>query len=156
MRAGSRTGSDGRASADGDGPDGADDDSPDGADYAVGVSSWLSVVVIAVCVVYGLVAAGYAIRDRILDDRLLLLLGVLEVLLVVQAVVGVVLGARAGRDFEAPVFYSYLLTVPFVAPCAGFLAIKDKSRWSMGVVVGSAFVVGVFIGRLNQIWTPHA
>ncbi|WP_295695638.1 hypothetical protein [Lapillicoccus sp.] len=118
--------------------------------------SWLSAVVIVVCVLFGLLAAVYAVRDRILDDRLLLVLGVLEVLLLVQAVVGVVLGARANRDFEAPVFYAYLLTVPFIAPFAGFLAIKDKSRWAMGVVVGSAFVVGIFIGRLNQIWTPHA
>lgn len=117
--------------------------------------SWLSVVVVVVCVVFGLLAALYLLRDRILDDRLLLVLGVLEVLLVVQAVVGVVLGARTSRDFEAPVFYAYLLTVPFVAPFASFLALKEKSRWAMGVVVGSAFVVGVFIGRLNQVWTPH-
>lgn len=118
--------------------------------------SWLTVVIIVVCVVFGLVGAVYAVRDWVLDDRLLVVLGVLEVLLVAQAVVGVVLGAHATRDFEAPVFYAYLLTVPFIAPFAGFLAIKDKSRWAMGVVVGSAFVVGIFIGRLNQIWTPHA
>ncbi len=117
---------------------------------------WLSVVIVAVCVVLGVVAAAYAVRNSILDDRLLLLLAVLEVLLIAQAVVGIVLGTRTTRDFEAPVFYAYLLSVPFVAPFAGFLALKDKSRWSMGVVLGSAFVVGVFIGRLNQIWTLHA
>lgn len=129
---------------------------PHARNYAGRVLSWLSVVVIVVCVVCGLVAAGYAVRDRILDDRLLLLLAVLEVLLLAQAVIGVVLGARTQRDYEAPVFYAYLLTVPFIAPLAAFVAIKDKSRWAMGVVVGAAFVVGIFIGRLNQIWTLHA
>jgi hypothetical protein len=33
-----------------------------------------------------------------------------------------------------------------------FLALKEKTRSSMFVVLGSAVVVGVLVGRLLQIW----
>ena len=49
-------------------------------------------------------------------------------------------------------FFAYLLTVPFIAPVAVFLALKEKTRSSMLVVLGSAVVVGVLVARLVQIW----
>ncbi len=106
--------------------------------------------------VFGLTAAYYALRNRLVDDRLLLLLGVLELALLAQVVVGIVQGATSTRDYEKPVFFAYLVTVPFIAPVASFLALKEKARSSMLVVVGSALVVGVLVGRLNQIWSAHA
>lgn len=118
--------------------------------------SWLTVVVIGCAVVLGLAAAGYALTSRIVDDRLLLVLAVLELALVGQTVVGLVEGVGRTTDFERPVFFAYLLTVPFVAPVATFLALKEKTRWSMGVVVGAAAVVGVLVGRLVQIWNAGA
>ncbi len=118
--------------------------------------AWLTVVVLVAAAAFGLAAAYYALRHRVLDDRLLLVLAVLELALLVQVVVGIVQGVTTTRDYEKPVFFAYLLTVPFVPPVAAFLALKEKTRWSMGVVVGSAFVVGVLVGRLNQIWSLHA
>lgn len=35
------------------------------------------------------------------------------------------------------------------------LALKDKTRWAMGVVAGSAVVIAVFLARLTQMWTLH-
>jgi hypothetical protein len=37
-----------------------------------------------------------------------------------------------------------------------FLAIKEKTRWAMGVIVAGAFAVGVMTGRLQQIWNLGA
>lgn len=117
--------------------------------------SWLTATVLVVTLVYGAVALVYLVRDRIVDDRLLLALGVVELLLLAQVVVGIVLGARTDRDFEAPVFYAYLGTLPLIPPFATFVALKEKTRWAMGVVLGSALVVGIFLARLHQMWTLH-
>jgi hypothetical protein len=54
------------------------------------------------------------------------------------------------------VFFAYLLTVPFISPVAVFLALKEKTRSSMLVVLGSAVVVGVLVARLVQIWNAGA
>ena len=118
--------------------------------------AWLTVVVLVAAAAFGLTAAYYALRQRVVDDWLILVLAVLEVALLVQVVVGIVQGATTTRDYEKPVFFAYLLTVPVVAPVAAFLALKEKSRSSMVVVVGSALVVGILVGRLNQIWSTHA
>jgi hypothetical protein len=79
-------------------------------------------------------------------------LGALELALVAQVVVGLVQGIGRSTDYEKAVFFAYLLTVPFISPVAVFLALKEKTRSSMLVVLGSAVVVGVLVARLVQIW----
>ncbi|MEO3938592.1 hypothetical protein V3N99_17815 [Dermatophilaceae bacterium Soc4.6] len=117
--------------------------------------SWLTVAVLVVAVLYGVIALVHVLRDTVVDDRLLLAAAALEVLLVAQVVVGIVQGLNTTRDFEAPVFYAYLGTLPLVPPFVTLLALKDKTRWAMGVVAGSAVVIAVFLARLTQMWTLH-
>lgn len=117
---------------------------------------WLTAVVLAAAAALAVAAAVYAWRGRLLDDRLLLVLAVLEVALLGQVVVGVAQAVSTDKGYEKAVFFAYLLTVPFVAPVACFLALKEKTRWAMGVVVGSAFVVAVLVGRLVQLWDARA
>jgi 4-amino-4-deoxy-L-arabinose transferase-like glycosyltransferase len=116
------------------------------------VLSWLIVVVAIAAVALGLVALVYAARSRIVDDRLLLVAGVLEVATLAQLVVGLLLALGRQTDFERAVFFAYLVTVPFVAPVTTLLALKEKTRSSMAVVAGGAVVVGVLVARLAQIW----
>ncbi len=114
--------------------------------------SWLVVLVVVTAVAVGIAAAVYAAMSRLVDDRLLLMVAVLEVALLVQLGVGLVRGVGRSGDFERPVFFAYLLTVPVVPPVATLLALKEKTRSSMLVVAGAAAVVGVLVGRLVQIW----
>jgi len=37
-------------------------------------------------------------------------------------------------------------------PAAIFLALTEKTRWSMGVAAVAAFAVAVMTARLQQIW----
>lgn len=114
--------------------------------------SWLIVVVVAAAVALALLALFYALRSKIVDDRLLLVAAVLELATLAQLVVGLVLGLGRTTSFEKAVFFAYLGTVPFVAPVATLLALKEKTRSSMAVVAGGAAVIGVLVGRLAQIW----
>ena len=114
--------------------------------------TWLSVVVAVAAGLLAVTAVGYALASRLVDDRLLLLVAVLEVALFAQLVLGIVKGISRSGDYERAVFFAYLGTVPFVPPVATFLALKEKTRSSMLVVAGSAAVVGVLVARLVQIW----
>jgi hypothetical protein len=113
----------------------------------------LTLSVYATSAVLALLAGFYAWRDRLIDDRLLLVAAVLEVALLVQAVVVLVnVGEVTGDGAEKATFAAYGLTLPLIPPAVAFLAIKEKTRWSMGVIVAGAFAVAVMTGRLQQIW----
>lgn len=113
----------------------------------------LTVAVFVTALVLAAVAGWYAVRERLLDDRLLLVAAVLEVGLLVQLVVALAhLGDVAGGDEEKATFAAYAITLPFVPPAAAFLALKEKTRWAMGVVAVGAFGAAVMTARLQQIW----
>ncbi|NNM45364.1 hypothetical protein [Knoellia koreensis] len=110
------------------------------------------VVFVAALALMGL-SGWYAARSRLVDDRLLLVGVVVELGLLVQLVVALVhLGDVAGGSSEQATFTAYAVTLPFVLPAAIFLALKEKTRWAMGVVVVGAFGIAVMTARLQQIW----
>ena len=113
---------------------------------------WLSAVIVAAALLLALTALVYLLVRRGVDDRLLLIAGILEVALLGQLVVGLVQAIPRQGEFEKAVFLASLVTLPFVPPVATFLALKEKTRSSMAVVAGAAVVVGVFIARLTQMW----
>src|SRR5690348_977663 len=101
-------------------------------------------------------AGWYAARLRLVDDRLLLVTAVLELGLLVQLVVALAhLGRVPGGGAERATFAAYAVTLPFVPPAAVFLALKEKTRWTMGVVAVGAFAAAVMTARLQQIWGLH-
>lgn len=117
----------------------------------------LTIVILALCAVLGLTGVFYLWRRHLIDDRLLAIAAVLELALVVQLVVGLVklggAGGGSGGSVEPVIFVAYLFTDVVVPPFVVFLAIKEKSAWSMGVVIIGAFVVAVLAARLEQIWS---
>lgn len=114
----------------------------------------LSTGIVALSVLAVLLAAFYAVRERLIDDGLLAVLAVVELGLLVQLVVGL---ARIGSlSAERATFAAYLLTLPFVPPFTTLLAIKEKSRWAMMTIGVGAFAVAVMTVRLGQIWGAHA
>jgi len=100
-------------------------------------------------------AAVYAVRDRIFDDWVLAVSGLIEVGLLVQLVRGLVGMGRIADTAERATFAAYLLTLPVVPVAAVYLAIKEKSRWSMGAVAVGGFAVFIMVVRLQQIWDGH-
>lgn len=118
--------------------------------------SWLTVVVLVVAAVLALDAGYYAWRDKVIDDRLLLVFAVLEVALIAQAIAVLAgVGEVGGGGAEQATFAAYGLTLPFIPPAVALLAIKEKTRWSMGVIMAGAFAVAVMSGRVQQIWALH-
>jgi hypothetical protein len=78
--------------------------------------------------------------------------GLLEAVLLVQAVAVAVAMGGGERPEDTPTFVSYLVAVLLV-PVAGVLwARSERTRWAGTVLAVAAAVVGVMGWRLLQLW----
>ena len=124
-----------------------------GGGYASGVLQPLTIVVYVLSALLAVLAVHRMLRRRLIDDPIIITAAVLEVALVVQLVVGLARSGAITDGAERATFIAYLFTVLVVAPAAVFMAIKEKTRWAMGVVIGAAVVVAILVARLQQIWS---
>lgn len=116
----------------------------------------LTFTVVGVALALLIWTTAYAVRDRLINDAVLAVAALLEVLLVVQAVIGIAQLDTVADQAERATFAAYLVSLPLVPIGTVFLAIKEKSRWAMGAVAIGAFAVVVMAIRLHQIWTASA
>jgi hypothetical protein len=115
----------------------------------------LTYAVVGLATLLFLAAVYYAVRDRLIDDRLLALAGLLELGLLIQLVTGLVGIGHIEDSTEKATFVAYLVSLPVIPLGTAFLAIKEKSRWAMGSLAVGAFAVAVMAARLLQIWTMY-
>jgi hypothetical protein len=81
------------------------------------------------------------------------LLGVVELLLLVQVAISIVLvagGATAKTDTLE--FFGYLFVALLIPLGATFWALVERSRWSTMVLAVAAATVGIMLARMQQIW----
>lgn len=114
-------------------------------------------VLTAAIIVVALLAAGYAlvstVRNRAMTAGHLVALGVLELLLIAQAVVGFVkLGGGEGPDGSAT-FVGYLLGVLLIPVAGAGWGLLERTRWGSGVLAVAGVAVAVMVVRLDQLWT---
>ena len=115
----------------------------------------LTYAVVALACVLLVGAVIYAVRDRLMDDRLLAVAGLLEVGLLVQLVLGLVGLGHIDDPTEKATFAAYLVSLPLIPIGTSLLTIKEKSRWAMGSMAIGAFAVAVMAARLQQIWNAN-
>ncbi|MDN5797348.1 MAG: hypothetical protein L0H79_16550, partial [Intrasporangium sp.] len=108
--------------------------------------------ILLACAVLLLLAAHHLWRDRVIDDPIMVVSGLVELALVVQLVVGLGRAGSIQDGSERATYIAYLFTVLIVLPVTVFIAIKERSRWTMGVVLGGAVVVAILVARILQIW----
>ena len=116
----------------------------------------VSYAVVALATVLFVVAVYYAIRDKLIDDKLLAVAALVEVGLLVQLVAGLVGLGEIGDSTEKATFAAYLVSLPVIPLGTVLLAIKEKSRWAMGSLAVGAFAVAVMTARCLQIWMTYA
>ncbi|MCT1618635.1 MULTISPECIES: hypothetical protein [Janibacter] len=112
----------------------------------------LTTAVMVAVAALGLVALIYLALDRPVDDGLLLVAALVELGLLVLAVTTAVVHGRVTGTGEGATMLAYALTLPIIPPVVVFIALKEKTRWAMGVVIAGAFTVGVMTYRILQIW----
>ena len=112
----------------------------------------LVVSITVVAVVVALLGGASTLASRRIGLVHLVGAGVLEVVLVVQAVVAVVALSNGDRPVELATFLGYLVGVLLV-PVAGVLwARTEPTRWAGTVIAVAALVVAIMAWRLLQLW----
>lgn len=114
--------------------------------------AWLYGVILAICLVAVLYFVSLLVRNLPAGDPAFVIVGVLELLLVVQLVLGSVALARAGDDVSGVLFVSYLLGV-VVAPIIGvFWSLAERTRAGTLVLLLAIATVAALEVRLDAIW----
>jgi hypothetical protein len=112
----------------------------------------LTYAVVGLASVLFLASVYYAVRDRLIDDKVLAVAALLELGLLVQLVVGLLGLGEIENSTERATFAAYLVSLPVIPVGTALLTIKEKSRWAMGSLAVGAFAVAVMTARLQQIW----
>ncbi|MGW6280863.1 hypothetical protein [Kribbella sp. NPDC055071] len=115
-----------------------------------GPLTWALVALSLAAMVLAIVLAA---RDKRINWTLLGMLGVVEVGLLAQLVVGIVQFAGTSRDVSGPFFFGYLIGSLIVLPVGALWALAESSRWGAGALAVACFVMPVIELRLYEIWT---
>lgn len=111
--------------------------------------TWALVALSLAATVFSLVLAGL---NRRINWWLLGLLGVVEVALLAQLVVGIVQLAGTDRDVSGPFFVGYLIASLLILPIGALWALAESSRWGAGALAIACIVIPVIEQRLHVLW----
>lgn len=100
-----------------------------------------------------LAAVGHMVANRRPTTWLVIGLGLLELALIVQLVIGVVQLVSGDQDVSALTFVGYLVGILVVLPLGTLWALGEPTRSGTAVLVVATLVVPVLVVRLQQIWT---
>ncbi|NEA35910.1 hypothetical protein [Streptomyces sp. SID13031] len=111
--------------------------------------TWALVALSLAATVFALVLAGL---DRRINWWLLGLIGVVEVALLGQLVVGIVQLVGTDRDVSGPFFVGYLIGSLLILPIGALWALAESSRWGAGALAIACVVIPVLELRLHDLW----
>jgi hypothetical protein len=95
------------------------------------------------------------VRDVAPDDYLYLALGLLEVGLLAQLVVGLVQVAGDHGDVNVAAYVGYLVGSVVLLPAAFLWSVGERTRSGTGVLLVAVLVVPVLFLRLHQLWAAR-
>ncbi|HYI62657.1 MAG TPA: hypothetical protein VEW93_12730 [Acidimicrobiales bacterium] len=113
---------------------------------------WLEVLVYAAA---GIALVGTLVllaKDEVAGDPMFVVLAVVELLLVVQLVVGSVALAQTSREVSGVLFVSYLVGIALALPVGAFWSLAERSRAGTAVLAVAVFTVIGLELRLDAIW----
>jgi len=112
----------------------------------------LQILLSAVCLVAAVWLGVLIVRDRKPGDLLYATLGLLEVGLVAQLVIGLVMVAGDHGGVNVAAYVGYLVGSLLVLPAAFVWSVGERSRSGTGVLLVAVVVVPVLFLRLHQLW----
>ncbi|NIK55916.1 hypothetical protein [Kribbella shirazensis] len=113
--------------------------------------TWTLVALSLAAMVYAVVLAA---RNKRIDWTVLGILGIVEVGLIAQLVVGIAQYSGTDRDVSGPFFIGYLIGALVILPIGAFWALAESSRWGAGALAIACAVIPIVELRLHTLWTP--
>lgn len=120
------------------------------------VNGWIMAVVLVLTAVAAGSVIVLLIRDRTAGDPTFVVLGLVELALLVQLVVGLV--ALRDADDVVPVvtFVSYLVSIVLVLPIGAFWSLAERTRAGTAVLLVALLTVAALEVRLDSLWSSGA
>jgi hypothetical protein len=117
------------------------------------VIAWFEYVQVAVAVVAGLFCLVLGLAGRKPNDYTLGATALVELLLLVQLVIGIV-SPLAGNPPRGDLveFWIYLVSAVIIPPAAVVWALVDRGRWSTAILGVACLAIAVMVYRMGQIW----
>jgi hypothetical protein len=116
------------------------------------VSLPLVIAATAVALLLALVGAASTLARRRMGLVHWIVVGLLEAVLLVQAVVAVVALVRGHRLDETATFYGYLGGVLLVPAIGAGWAWSERTRWAGTQLAVAGLAVAIMVWRLLQLW----
>ena len=115
-------------------------------------------IAIAICAAI-MACWSFLLAARAREPRNSLLIGLLgvELLLVVQLVVGIILLIQGHRPGSIATYLAYLIGILIVLPLGAFWALAERSRSSTVILGIACLAIPVMVLRLGEVWNgAHA
>lgn len=113
----------------------------------------LQITLAVLCGLAALLVVIQLLRDRLVNRPILALLGLIELGLVVQVVIGVRWALDAPEGVSVATWLGYLAGALVVLPLAVGWSWAERSRGGTAVVLAGLVVVPYLFVRLHQVWT---
>ncbi|HEY3528829.1 MAG TPA: hypothetical protein VGK78_06740 [Nocardioides sp.] len=112
----------------------------------------LQIVLSVVALVVAIWLVVLIVRDLEPDDYLYGALGLLEIGLVAQLVIGLVMVSGDHGGVNVAAYVGYLVASLVVLPAAFLWSVGERTRAGTGVLLVAVIVVPVLFLRLHQLW----
>jgi hypothetical protein len=113
---------------------------------------WLEVLIYGVAAIALVGVVILLVKDEVAGDPMFLVLAVVEVLLLLQLVLGSVALASTSRDVSGVLFVSYLVGIALALPIGAFWSLAERTRAGTAVLAVAVFTVVALEVRLATIW----
>lgn len=120
--------------------------------YPGGVTPWLTVTLLVAAGAVAVLVLVLLVRDEPAQDRTFIAIGVVELVVLVQLVLGVVALTQTDRDVSGVLFVSYLVGNLLVLPIGVFWSLAERTRAGTGVLLVALLTVMALQLRLETIW----
>lgn len=117
---------------------------------------WLAYGLMVVSGLIAVVASVHLVRDMPVGTALLALLGILEIGLIAQLMIGVWRLSDPAVDVAGFTFVGYLGTLVVLPPATALWSSGERSRAGVALWIGMGLLVPFLIIRCLQIWSAGA
>lgn len=116
------------------------------------MNDWLTGAVLVLAGVGCVLLLVLLVRDEPAQDRTFIYLGVVELAVLAQLLVGIVSLARTDDEVSAVLFVSYLVGNLVALPIGVFWSLSERNRSGTAVLLVAAVTVLALQLRLEMIW----
>ena len=116
------------------------------------MTNWLEVLVYVIAGTAAIVTVVLLVRDEPAGDRVYVLLGIAELVLLLQLVLGSIALATTDRDVSGVLFVGYLAGVALALPVGAFWSLAERNRAGTAVLLLAVLTVIGLELRLHDIW----